>query len=331
MGFIPAKCTQCGAEITVDDTMDAGICEYCGMAFVTEKAINNYNTYVTHNYDGATVNIVKGNPDNLISLAETALYANNFKEANDFANKALEIDTTLAKAWLVKLKAAAEQLDVKSCDDNTFQELSSYGNSAVIYSDEMDYDVDARYVETEKTANGVITKEVYTTYLLTASQLINEAVTEIHRIPDMLYHPIDEDNKYNCYDKDFPARNRANTLATNGVWLVLDIPPFYFKYISYLDDLMVRIVESYVEFCKGDKFRLGLCKYEVDEHFINERFENIQELNKRLPEGRTVPVPILREPKEVKKIEDRADWMKGNDKKESKSIFKSIAGLFSKK
>lgn len=28
-GFIAAKCTQCGANIEVDDTKEAGICKYC--------------------------------------------------------------------------------------------------------------------------------------------------------------------------------------------------------------------------------------------------------------------------------------------------------------
>ncbi len=43
MGFVAAKCTQCGANIQIDDTKEAGICEFCGTAFITEKAINNYN------------------------------------------------------------------------------------------------------------------------------------------------------------------------------------------------------------------------------------------------------------------------------------------------
>lgn len=42
MGLIAAKCTQCGANIEVDETKEAGICKYCGTAFITEKAINNY-------------------------------------------------------------------------------------------------------------------------------------------------------------------------------------------------------------------------------------------------------------------------------------------------
>ncbi|MBD5135728.1 MAG: leucine-rich repeat domain-containing protein [Lachnospiraceae bacterium] len=49
MGLVAAKCTQCGANIEVDDTKEAGICKYCGTAFIIEKAITNYNTYITNN------------------------------------------------------------------------------------------------------------------------------------------------------------------------------------------------------------------------------------------------------------------------------------------
>lgn len=41
--LVNAKCPNCGANIEVDNDKDAGICKYCGAAFVTEKAINNYN------------------------------------------------------------------------------------------------------------------------------------------------------------------------------------------------------------------------------------------------------------------------------------------------
>ena len=55
MPFVPAICTQCGAPIVVDDTKDAGICNHCGTAFITEKAIYNYN------YVNNTTNITNTN------------------------------------------------------------------------------------------------------------------------------------------------------------------------------------------------------------------------------------------------------------------------------
>lgn len=45
MPLVPAKCTVCGAVLTIDSTKEAAVCQSCGNAFVVEKAINNYNTY----------------------------------------------------------------------------------------------------------------------------------------------------------------------------------------------------------------------------------------------------------------------------------------------
>ena len=39
MKFVAAKCPQCGANLEVDPTKEAGICSVCGTPFITEKAI----------------------------------------------------------------------------------------------------------------------------------------------------------------------------------------------------------------------------------------------------------------------------------------------------
>lgn len=73
MPLVAAKCTQCGANIEVDDTKEAGICKYCGTAFITEKAINNYITYITNNNNFAGANVViqqvKDNTQGLLRIA----------------------------------------------------------------------------------------------------------------------------------------------------------------------------------------------------------------------------------------------------------------------
>lgn len=43
MSLVNCKCTNCGSNLSVDDMKDAAICEYCGSAFIVEKAVNNYN------------------------------------------------------------------------------------------------------------------------------------------------------------------------------------------------------------------------------------------------------------------------------------------------
>ena len=59
MALVPAKCTQCGASIKVDDSQERGVCESCGTEYITEKVINNYNTI---NVD-KSVNIYLGGKD----------------------------------------------------------------------------------------------------------------------------------------------------------------------------------------------------------------------------------------------------------------------------
>ena len=92
MAMIAAKCTQCGENITVDDGKDAGICEFCGTPFVTEKVINNYNTNVIHNYEGATVHINKGNAENFIKRAFLSLEFGEWEKVDGFFEQALSME-----------------------------------------------------------------------------------------------------------------------------------------------------------------------------------------------------------------------------------------------
>lgn len=43
MPLVPAKCTNCGASLQIDNTQQAAICPYCHSAYVVQQAINNYN------------------------------------------------------------------------------------------------------------------------------------------------------------------------------------------------------------------------------------------------------------------------------------------------
>ena len=43
MPIVSAVCPSCGGQLEVDNGKEAGICQFCGNAFITEKAINNYH------------------------------------------------------------------------------------------------------------------------------------------------------------------------------------------------------------------------------------------------------------------------------------------------
>lgn len=55
MPLVAAQCTNCGAALQVDNTKDAAVCQYCGSAFIVEKAIHNYEINNTYQIENANI------------------------------------------------------------------------------------------------------------------------------------------------------------------------------------------------------------------------------------------------------------------------------------
>lgn len=95
MALVPAICTQCGANIEIDDTKEAGICQHCGTAFITEKAINTYNNSITNNINvntgGNTINITSADKSNeYLIIARKSRDNDDAEKAEKFYTLALE-------------------------------------------------------------------------------------------------------------------------------------------------------------------------------------------------------------------------------------------------
>ena len=234
MGFIPAKCTQCGAEINVDDSMEAGICEYCGTAFVTEKVINNYITYDTDK-SGSKI-------DNYLHLAQNALWADNGREAYNYAKKALEIDVMNSKAWLIKMKATGLIADrIKE----PAEEMKNCGTNAISYAEENDV--------------SRVTNEVYRSYLYTATRLLNEATTRIADLDDIwaarssgLY------DSYQLSKDDSDVREKIDKIV-HDVWMLkIGVPADDIRENPDYRDTVKYLVSNYKYYCRSDAFRVSL-------------------------------------------------------------------------
>jgi len=105
----PAICTQCGAQIEVDETKEAGICKNCGTAFITEKAINNYitqNTTVNNTVHNVTENVTKiilgdekDEGDDYFKRGVTHLKLKRYGDAIGEFENATEKSPECAKYW----------------------------------------------------------------------------------------------------------------------------------------------------------------------------------------------------------------------------------------
>ena len=69
MSLINAICTNCGAHLKVESNKEAAICEYCGSAFIVEKAIKNYNFVNNNKINAEVVNIFGRNESDFVIRA----------------------------------------------------------------------------------------------------------------------------------------------------------------------------------------------------------------------------------------------------------------------
>lgn len=97
MDFIPVKCPSCGGDLMLPKTKDDAICTYCGSKFLLKEA---------------TSKTPSPSIENWLLLAQTALGSGNSKEAYDFYNRVLEVDSNNADAWLGKGISAGWQSGV---------------------------------------------------------------------------------------------------------------------------------------------------------------------------------------------------------------------------
>lgn len=74
MPFVSAKCTNCGANLEVDNTKDAAVCPYCNTPYVIEKAVNYFNT--TNHISTGVVNVYGGNSAEFVIRAGELLKYN---------------------------------------------------------------------------------------------------------------------------------------------------------------------------------------------------------------------------------------------------------------
>lgn len=117
MALVAAKCTQCGAKIEVDNSVEAGICSHCGTSFITEKVITNYVTsYNAINYDNRTI-IKHIHGKELPEVAEYIRNADAFIKMEDYAqaeeqlNLAAKADPSDWRVWFGMIRLVTQNFN----------------------------------------------------------------------------------------------------------------------------------------------------------------------------------------------------------------------------
>lgn len=128
-----AICTQCGANIKVDPSHDAGICQFCGTAFITEKVINNYisNHSTVHNVTENVTKIIYGNEkdegSDHFKRGATMLKLSKGMEARREFKKACDKSPEKAEYWFYYAAAHTKTFSSVEKGFDTEDDSSEYG------------------------------------------------------------------------------------------------------------------------------------------------------------------------------------------------------------
>ena len=123
MPLVNAKCTNCGANLNVDSSKEAAVCEYCGSAFIVEKAINNYIT--NNSFAGATINIsgvsIESKLTAIERLMNNKLYDDGFRQLMQIKRDYPEDN----RPWFYSAKYYYEIEDYWLDDNKDFQKAKA--------------------------------------------------------------------------------------------------------------------------------------------------------------------------------------------------------------
>lgn len=118
MGLIAAKCTQCGANIKVDDTKESGICEFCGTEFITEKVINHYEISADNIIvNGDNINLSQYDIESALKAVDKFMAGELYSDAEELLNQIIQNCPYDYRGWW-QMALVAYHRDGSWFDDN---------------------------------------------------------------------------------------------------------------------------------------------------------------------------------------------------------------------
>ena len=104
MSLIALKCPQCNGDLSFEDTVEYGTCQFCGAKVMVAKEgnniVNNYNTTIVNGSNSEQIS-------RMLVAARKAIDEENYDSARHLAHDALALDSTVADAYLIILLSTA--------------------------------------------------------------------------------------------------------------------------------------------------------------------------------------------------------------------------------
>lgn len=175
MPLVPALCTQCGSKLEIDSAQEAAICPFCKTPFVTEKAINNYNTTNVTNIGNLHADVVNVSEDN--SRENRVLSGETFIKLKDYG-KAEKVFTELTNDFPHDYRGWWGLIKVNS------KNFTDFSIDRVIYNRINNLFEKLRAVADTTSVNEIIT--TYSTYMNECDEKLSAVEAELNRLSERL-------------------------------------------------------------------------------------------------------------------------------------------------
>lgn len=136
MPIVPALCTQCGANLSIDSTLEKGICPFCNTSFLIEKAIQYY------------INSTSDEIENLVKSANAFLKMKDYSSAENRFHRICGLYPYDYRGWWGILQIKSN--DFTETDISTFQlqELEAlYQKAKAVASDNVKPSLESRFID----------------------------------------------------------------------------------------------------------------------------------------------------------------------------------------
>lgn len=262
----PLVCDLCGGKLV----MKAGgvaVCDSCGMEYSADRmkekvqeikgTVRVDNTHMLSTY---------------LEMAATALEAGNNEEAENYANKVIEIDPRCAKAWLYKGKAAGWQTTGRN---NRYPESIVNWINAYEFAgeDEKDQITETIKKEAMNISAAILQMECNSFVNLRSEKNKDDVINALNMISKQL-NTLKSKTKIDIYTKEFKtvlARtvNNCAVNATNNT--VQEFGPensnrdkFRWTRFTEAEDSCLTLLEKAYALCYDEELSDTICKNYID-------------------------------------------------------------------
>ena len=136
MPFVQGKCESCGGILTVDPSLKAANCPFCGSAYVVQDSINYYNTTIkVESMHADVVNVSdESSSEGRLKAANAYMKLGKYEKAEIEYKKVTELTPQNYLGWLGLIESHTQNYTLRIRSTNELNKLKDYSKSVIVFA-----------------------------------------------------------------------------------------------------------------------------------------------------------------------------------------------------